>query len=41
MIERHRTLPDGTVLSLYEQVFNWKITRSSPESWPIFWDGAY
>lgn len=41
-MERHRTLSDGTVLSLYEQVFNWKLVRSSPESWKLgFWDDGW
>jgi len=37
----HRTLPDGTVLSLYQQPFNWQLTRSSPSSWPHFWDDGF
>lgn len=41
MIEQHRHLPDGTVLSLYEQLFNFKLTRSSPSSWPHLWDDGY
>lgn len=38
----HRTLPDGTVLSLYRQLYNFKLTRSSPESWRYqMWDDGW
>lgn len=37
----HRTLPDGNVISLYPQLYNFKITRSSPQSWPYMWDDGW
>jgi len=37
----HRTLPDGNVISLYRQLYNFKITRSSAQSWPHTYDDSW
>lgn len=38
---RDRELPDGSHITFYEQLYNWKVTYSSAESWPYGWDEAY
>lgn len=32
----HRTLPNGDTISLYRQLFNWRVCISTPEDWPDF-----